>query len=413
MKYWPSALSFLATFVSGVFSIATPCHGEVLGYTARRVGSDTALTCLVVDRGAGPVAYDAERLIGARLTHFCSPHTRNVVYTMGAEAPDGSARSRLLGDLKLNTGIINPGGAAKPLTTDPVVRGGETSPGLAVRFDPPVVNRPGDDVVVFEVQRDDSPAEGDAFHVGPLHFTPGLKAIVVDRFDVTCDDPTALIVERYRPYLFRQPTRSLEDFEQRALEPADSPGGFKALAVGIDLSDLGYSPGAEVDGLFFQDAGLRGPVVDPVLIAGLPAPEPPNVLAEVPPLPTRVKGLLEACLEGPTVDFDEIVFAERVPGNDHWYANFGATGAETRSIPSSSFPMVGTPSRSSSQGAEGFAGSISAAASSRCCWMIQRAGYAIRRFTTTARRYSSLIARVASRTIIFMRSALTERDCNA
>jgi hypothetical protein len=60
MRYCYSVLLLLAGFVGGVFSIAAPCHGEVLGYTARTVGADTVLACVNVDRGAGPVAYDAE-----------------------------------------------------------------------------------------------------------------------------------------------------------------------------------------------------------------------------------------------------------------------------------------------------------------------------------------------------------------
>jgi hypothetical protein len=175
-----SMLLSATAFTVVVCWAAALCRAEVIGYTIKRVGADTVLTCVVVDQGKDAVAYDAERLIGAELTHFRSPHTRNVVFTMGAEAPVGPARLGLLGDLKLTTCVINPGGAAKPPSTDPVVQGSSASLGLAVRFDPPLVNRPGDDVVMFEVQRDDSPAQGDAFFVSPLRLTPGLKAIDVD-----------------------------------------------------------------------------------------------------------------------------------------------------------------------------------------------------------------------------------------
>ena len=44
----------------------------------------------------------------------------------------------------------------------------------------------------------------------------------------------------------------------------------KLLAVGIDLSDLGYPEGATVDGIFIQDVLDDGNQVDPVFIAGLP-----------------------------------------------------------------------------------------------------------------------------------------------
>jgi hypothetical protein len=46
---------------------------------------------------------------------------------------------------------------------------------------------------------------------------------------------------------------------------------FRGLAVGIDLSDLGYTAGETVEGLFFQDALDDKHYVDPVFIGGLPA----------------------------------------------------------------------------------------------------------------------------------------------
>ena len=45
----------------------------------------------------------------------------------------------------------------------------------------------------------------------------------------------------------------------------------KIIVVGIDLSDLGYSIGAQVEGLFLQDAADDNDSFDPVFIAGLPA----------------------------------------------------------------------------------------------------------------------------------------------
>lgn len=45
---------------------------------------------------------------------------------------------------------------------------------------------------------------------------------------------------------------------------------FLGLTVGINLSDLGYSAGETVEGLFIQDTLDDGHRVDPVFIAGLP-----------------------------------------------------------------------------------------------------------------------------------------------
>ena len=310
--------------ILATLGVASAIHAEVTGYTARTVGADIVLSCVIVDRAEGPAAFDAEKLIRSRIIHFKSRHPRNVLFTEGAGVPTADTRVGLLGDLKLTTGVINPGGSANLPTASPILQGPDATPGMAVLFAKPVVNRPGDDIVLFEIQRGDSPPEGDAFWVAPVEFTPGLKGVAISRFDVGFDHPAALSLPRYRPYVFQEGVGSVEELRETTLKAADSPGGFKALAVGIDLSDLGYRDGAAVDRLFFQDAEPVGGIVDPVLIAGLPSPEPPNLLAKVPSLPEhRPAKLLESFLEGPMAGIDEIVFAERVSGNDHWYANFG------------------------------------------------------------------------------------------
>ena len=315
-------------------------HAEVIGYTVKTVGADTVLTAVVVDRGTGPVAYDPARLIGARITHFKSSSNRNVVVSADAPAPDGPRRLGLLADLKLTTGVINPGGAARPLVSDPVLDGPEATEGMAVAFDPPVVNGPGDDLVVFEIQRGDSPPEGDAFHLSPLRFGPPLRSITVSSFDVTFADPGSLPVAGFRPYISGRKAAGVADLRDTPLTGAESAGDFKALAVGIDLSSLGYKEGAAVAGLFLQDAGTSGAKVDPMLVAGLPPAEAPNLLAEVPDLPKRRAAgeLLQEFIEGPMSDVEEIVFAERVPGNDHWYANFGHYWCGRQEYPEQQLP---------------------------------------------------------------------------
>ena len=91
-----------------------------------------------------------------------------------------------------------------------------------------------------------------------------------------------------------------------------------------------------MSGLFFQDKGTSGLQVDPVLIAGLPALEPENLLAKIPedvlsvPEPGE---LLRTMREGPMAGVDRIVFAERICGFDHWYANFGFYSASVAEYP--------------------------------------------------------------------------------
>ncbi len=318
----PSCLYFFV-WMFMLCSVGTG-RAEILGYTTEQIGSDTVLTGLVVKHDEGPVAYAPGRLIGCTITHFKSPHNRNIISPVREQVSNGPARCRLLGDLKLTTGIINPGGIPLAMSRDPRLVGPGADAGLAVKFDSPVVNLDGDDLVLFEIQRGDSPWAGDAFHVGPLVGAPGLHAITVRAFDVTFDHPSAKMLAPYRPYVFPNAVASLDQFQQMPLAPSDTPGGFKALAVGVDLSDMGFPPEAQVTDLFFQDAGSDGARVDPVLIAGLPEPTPPNTLTKLPELPKRDAGTVSAkCLDGPLSEVEEIIFAERVPGNDHWYANFG------------------------------------------------------------------------------------------
>ncbi|MBU6175236.1 MAG: hypothetical protein KGQ60_15610 [Planctomycetes bacterium] len=58
--------------------------------------------------------------------------------------------------------------------------------------------------------------------------------------------------------------------ECRSLRSPQSGKSYGLLAVAIDLSNLGYSEGEPVDGLFLQDTLNDDQHFDPVLIAGLP-----------------------------------------------------------------------------------------------------------------------------------------------
>jgi len=306
-----------------VAAAAPFASAQVTSYTAKTEGRDTVLTSVTVERGGGPVVYDPSKLIGVRVTHFRSSSPLNVASTAGAGPPVEGARDRLL-DASLTTGLINPGGSPKLGTCDPVLAGPDATPGFAVRFDRPVLNLPGDDVVFFEIQ----PGRGseDGFHVAPVDFAEGLRAATVKRYDVGFDHRKAVDVGPFDLFALATPPRSLEDVRRGRLTAKSSnpETGFKALAVGIDLSDLGYAPGAAVSELFFQADG--GSPVDPVFLAGLPPPDAESLLAAEPEPPPPVWDpgpMLRSALEGPMAGFDEIVFAERISGRDHWYANFG------------------------------------------------------------------------------------------
>lgn len=216
--------------------------------------------------------YPVDRLIPVELTWFRSTADRDPHGHLAGGDTLPARRADLLSDRALNTGTINPGGSPSPLETDPVLTDaeGQGTPGMAVRFRSPVVNGPGPDVVFFELQTALNPPDGDAFHVSPLEFRPGRRSLTVSAYDLTMTSPEALKLAGFYPYRFPTPVVGLADLESADCLRTARLARFQALAVGIDLSDLGFHDGERVEGLFFQDAEDNDSRVDPVFIAGLP-----------------------------------------------------------------------------------------------------------------------------------------------
>lgn len=237
-----------------------------------------ALRSITVQRGNEMRTYPVEDLIAVDLLHFRATENRfNVIVSPNDRRVDRAFT--LTDDDLLNTGVLNPGGAAEPLMTDPVlgddmIPAEETTPGMAVRFERPVINGPGPDVVLFEINSVVDAPNGDAFHVSPLRFAPGLRSHTIRRFDIATGSPESLPVVPFVQYRFEHPPGSLRELLTAPGESRDATLEFRALAVGIDLSDLGYPPGSEVEGLFLQDAFDDLHYVDPVFIAGLPEEQP-------------------------------------------------------------------------------------------------------------------------------------------
>jgi ferric-dicitrate binding protein FerR (iron transport regulator) len=275
-----SLVSSDATFNGSRFPLELP--DRVVRYTATSrpgPGGVENLTSVTVRRGGREIVYPVDRLVGIDLVHFkTSKAGRNWIATVtGGAVPDGRARRALLDrDTNLNTGVINPGGSPTPLTTDPVMNDPEdparpNTPGMAFRFQTPVVNDPGPDVVLFEFQPVIQPEHGDPFHVSPFHFAPGFRSMTVQRWDLGTYSPEALPLAGFRLNGFDGAPGSLSALEAARFRHGNNytvPG--KILAVGVDLSDLVYPPGARVEGLFLQDVQDDGHEVDPVFIAGLP-----------------------------------------------------------------------------------------------------------------------------------------------
>jgi len=256
-------------------------------------GGIDELQSVTVQRGGQTYTYTVEDLIGIDVVHFkASANASNLTSPDRIRRPQvppaGAALRRevLDRDRQLTTGLLNPGGSREPLVADPVMnepeakpvatdKGGSekpaNTPGLGVRFLRPVVNGPGPDVVLFDLHIVVHPERGDAFHVSPLHFTPGLKTHTVRQYDIDLTSPEAQALAKFRLYRFDAPPTSLGELERGRHDAGTfQSAGAKVLAVGIDLSDLGYPPGASVEGLFFQDLLDDSNYLDPVFIAGFP-----------------------------------------------------------------------------------------------------------------------------------------------
>ncbi len=249
---------------------------RVVRYQARtnEDGEVSKLLNVTVQRGGVAHTYNVADLIGVQITHFHGG--RGISHLVVESGYQGEVASVLESDSLLQTGIINPGGAINPLRKDPVFAStdngdNESTPGIAIRFRRPVINAMGPDIVFFELQTVTHPLDGDAFHVSPLHFKPGLHSTTIAKYDISMNSAEAKRLVPFDQFVTKKPVRSLDGLLHGDAVRRNQGLGFYAIAVGIDLSDLGYADGAAVDGLFFQDVLDDPHTVDPVFIAGLPS----------------------------------------------------------------------------------------------------------------------------------------------
>jgi ferric-dicitrate binding protein FerR (iron transport regulator) len=260
---------------------------RIVTYTAseRDGGGAETLLNVSVQRGGTLRTYPTQDLIGIDLIHYKVEPRGSIATGLNEADPeqgDPSSRRRLElldRDAKLTTGVINPGRSTVPLARDPVMGDPEdprlpNTPGFAVRFHEPVINSAGPDVVLFDVQLIIHREKGDPFHVSPLHFAPGLRTHTILDYDIDLLSPEARTLASIRVSQFKTAIRSLSELVSGTHNSGRQTSvRTKALAVGIDLSDLGYKPGAAAEGLFFQAMPTErypAAVIDPVFIAGLP-----------------------------------------------------------------------------------------------------------------------------------------------
>ncbi len=142
---------------------------------------------------------------------------------------------------------------------------------MEIEFDPPIVNGPGPDVVLFDLQVLVGSEAGDAVRI----LTPDSKrrgtSIEITQWDLDLSSPYALELSEFQVYVSDTSIRSAADIATCPVKTKNqSYVRAKGLATGIDLSDLGYQPGETVSRLILEDYIDDGQCIDPVLIVALP-----------------------------------------------------------------------------------------------------------------------------------------------
>ncbi|QDT65149.1 FecR domain-containing protein [Calycomorphotria hydatis] len=253
---------------------------RLIEYTAstNEFGGADELESIAVQRGGQRMDYSVDELIPVEVTWFCADSEPDSNGFLAGHKKSPHSPASNLKDRKLATGIINFGGQPRPMPYIPssdsdVGVPAEEIAGLGIRFTQPLVNQQGPDFVLFEVQMFSNPHDGDPFHVYPMPNRTGLKPMTVTKFDIPLDSPIAREVTPLWSHRFSNPIRSLGELgaTEAPLKVNVSYQHFRAIGVGIDLSDMGYLEGEEVEALFFQHAAEGdASKVDPVFIAGLP-----------------------------------------------------------------------------------------------------------------------------------------------
>jgi len=278
---------WLAAFAAAALCAGSAPAAQIVQVNTSIAGNQQVLDSLVIDRGQpmDPQTLQPGDLKTIDVIHFQGETSSVLAVPTGDPNPSIGNRAALLdGDFGLNSGLINPGvaagGSTIGLSSDPVLRlsggaGPDGTPGMGFTFTEPVFNNPGIDVVLFEIDSQGGPSAGDAFWLSPLDFSqePDLQSVFYDGNDY--DTFAGLAAFGVRTIT----APNIDALENNPVGGSGSNTTFDWYVIGLDLSDLGYDPGAQVDGLFLQ-AGDSSQVIDPTLIFGLgPAevPEPSTI----------------------------------------------------------------------------------------------------------------------------------------
>lgn len=227
---------------------------------------------VTVQRGGVPYTYRVDELIGIDVIDFVAEGDSACLAWLG-ELPSDPADA--LRNTSLETGLGNFGTIAAARLSNEKRRGEFPSaagtPRMKLRFHRPVINSSGQDIVLFDVQPAIHAPEGDAFYARPLTDFDGARQHHTAQFDIMMNSRNALRIQSLRLAEYARAPQSLNDFLTIKYQWKPLIFPFYVLAVGIDLSDLGYPLGAECNGLVLEDGNDDRNFVDPVFIGGLPA----------------------------------------------------------------------------------------------------------------------------------------------
>lgn len=260
------ATTAAAAAAAGQVAYVDNLPDRVVSYEATRdeAGLAEELISVTVQRGGTMFTYTRDELVRGQLVDFASNAGVAVFCTgLGSEIPQGRKRLELLSDWSLVTGIINPRSAPDKLRPAPR--------GMEVEFNPPLINGPGPDAILFELQLLVGPESGDTLNISTNRSLARNKKIKIRQFDLSLTSPAALDLAPYQVGVVDVELNSLEELLAAPVR-VRNPNVIrsKALATGIDLSELGYAPGESVARLMLHDTFHDGQAVDPVLIVGLP-----------------------------------------------------------------------------------------------------------------------------------------------
>jgi hypothetical protein len=241
-------------------------HGTVLSVTTETIGNKLNLVAVETSPPAGLSGpnrvFSYEQLVPATVVDYLSipnntANTISVLATPDAAPPAGMERLALVADRHLNTGILNPSAS---------------SPGLTVEFARPVVNGPGEDLIIFEL------TIGTGQTPDPLVVQqPGgigmPRNILSGNYEVQGVIPAEATPNTFLTTVESSGTTNLTELtsEELTISGTTNP---KWHAVAVNLSRLGVTEGQSVSAIEIL-SGDPTRAVDLLFIAGFPyAPLP-------------------------------------------------------------------------------------------------------------------------------------------